>query len=420
MNGSRKYTGSFTRAGSFERDIQMKYIVLLGDGMSDEGIAQLGGKTPLQAAKTPHMDYMAKRGKMGLARTVPPGLPPGSDVANLSVFGYDPRLCYTGRSPLEAASMGVELGRDDVAFRVNLVNLEARANTLLMKDYSAGHISTEEGRELVIALQQELGDDEFQFYPGISYRHLLVWRGGKDQITATPPHDITGQSILDYLPTGDGADKLIYLMNASQLVFHNHPQYRRRLESGKLPANSAWLWGQGKAPQMATYAEKFGLSGAVISAVDLVRGIGVYAGLEIIKVEGATGYIDTNYRGKAEAALAALDKGDYVYLHVEAPDESSHSGNLEHKLQSIEDFDTQVVGVILEGVKKHGEYRILCTPDHPTPVARMTHTADPVPFILYAGEDAVNEGIAGYDEESAKSTGLVLDEGFRLMEMMLR
>jgi len=397
----------------------MKYVVLLGDGMSDEKLEQLGNRTPLQAAKTPNMDFMAQRGKIGLARTVPAGLPPGSDVANLSVFGYDPRSCYTGRSPLEAASMGVKLAADDVAFRINLVNLAPRATTLLMQDYSAGHISTEEGRELVLALQKELGNDEFHFYPGISYRHLLVWKGGNDQITATPPHDITGQSILDYLPAGEGADKLINLMNASQLVFHNHPQYKKRLEAGKTPANSAWFWGQGKAPQMETYSAKFGLSGAVISAVDLVRGIGVYAGLEIIKVAGATGYIDTNYLGKAEAALEALERTDYVYLHVEAPDEASHSGNLEHKLQAIEDFDSQVVGVVMEGVKKFGEYRILCLPDHPTPVARMTHTSEPVPFILYAGEQSQKPGVAGYDEDTAKAAGLFVDEGFRLMDLMI-
>jgi 2,3-bisphosphoglycerate-independent phosphoglycerate mutase len=365
------------------------------------------------------MDYMARRGKIGLARTVPPGYPPGSDVANLSVFGYDPRTCYTGRSPLEAASMGVDLAPDDVAFRINLVNLEARGGRLLMNSYSAGHISTEEGCELVTALQKELGSDEFQFYPGISYRHLLVWRGGNDQITATPPHDITGQSILDYLPTGSGAEKLINLMNASQLVFHNHPLYRQRLEAGKMPANSAWFWGQGKAPQMPTYATKFGLSGAVISAVDLVRGIGVYAGLEIIKVAGATGYIDTNYRGKAEAALAALEHADFVYLHVEAPDEAAHGGNLEHKLKAIEDFDAQVVGVVLDGLKKFGDYRVLCTPDHPTPVARMTHTSDPVPFIIYSGEQDEKTDVVGYDEDSAAGTGLVVEEGYRLMEMML-
>ncbi len=397
----------------------MKYIVLLGDGMSDEKIESLGNRTPLQAAHIPNMDYMARRGRIGLARTVPQGYPPGSDVANLSVFGYDPRSCYTGRSPLEAASMGIELGPDDVAFRINLVNLETRAGTLLMKDYSAGHISTEEGHELVAALQKELGNDEFQFYPGISYRHLLVWRGGNERISATPPHDITGQSILDFLPSGEGAEKLISLMNASQLVFHNQPQYRRRIEAGKMPANSIWLWGQGKAPRMQTYAEKFGLSGAVISAVDLVRGIGVYAGLEIIKVPGATGYIDTNYRGKAEAALKALETSDYVYLHVEAPDEASHGGNLEHKLRAIEDFDAQVVGPVLDGIRKFKEFRILCTPDHPTPLARMTHTAEPVPFVIFGGESLEKAGVAGYDEDSASESGLVVEEGFRLMELML-
>ncbi len=397
----------------------MKYIVLLGDGMSDEKMDQLGGKTPLQVANTPNMDYMAKRGRLGLARTVPEGLPPGSDVANLSVFGYDPRSCYTGRSPLEAASMGVELGSEDVAFRINLVNLEARGGRLLMKDYSAGHISTAEGRELVEALQVQLGCDEFQFYPGISYRHLLVWRGGSEQITATPPHDITGAPILEFLPQGEGADKLIALMNSSQLLFHNHPQFRRRVDAGKIPANSIWLWGQGKAPSMQSYQEKFALSGAVISAVDLIRGIGVYAGLDIVKVEGATGYIDTNYKGKADAALKSLEKSDFVYLHVEAPDEASHIGNLEHKLKAIEDFDALIVGPVMEGVKKYGDYRILCTPDHPTPLARMTHTSDPVPFIIFGGEDIVQGGVAGYDEESANKTGFVVEEGFRLMEILL-
>jgi 2,3-bisphosphoglycerate-independent phosphoglycerate mutase len=315
--------------------------------------------------------------------------------------------------------MGVELAPDDVAFRLNLVNLEARATALLMKDYSAGHISTEDGQELVNAMQESLGSDEFRFYPGISYRHLLVWKGGNDRIEAVPPHDITGQSILDYLPKGDGAEKLIRLMNDTQLLLHNHPQYKRRKEAGKVPANSAWFWGQGKAPQMATFSEKFGLTGAVISAVDLVRGIGVYAGLEVIKVPGATGYIDTNYIGKSQAALEALERVDYVYLHVEAPDEAAHSGNLDHKLQAIEDFDAKIVGPILEGVKKFGEYRILCTPDHPTPVARMTHTSDPVPFIVYGGEQAEKSGVAGYDEDSAEKTGVLVPEGYRLMDMML-
>lgn len=398
----------------------MKYIVLLGDGMSDKKLDELGGKTPLQAARTPNMDFMARRGRLGLAKTVPDGYSPGSDVANLSVFGYDPRTCYTGRSPLEAASIGVELGPKDVAFRVNLVNLQPHGGKLFMQDYSAGHISNEEGREVVEALQDELGDDEIRFYPGVGYRHLMVWRGGEDRMTVTPPHDITGQEIADYLPKGEGAERLIYLMNASQMVLYNHPQYKKRVAANKLPANSVWFWGQGKAPRMESYRERYGLSGAVISAVDLIRGIGVYAGLEIVKVEGATGYVNTNYRGKAEAALAALERVDYVYLHVEAPDEASHSGNLAEKIQAIESFDQLVVGTVLEGIGRLGDYRILCMPDHPTPVKLMTHTAAPVPFIIYGGETEEKGAVAGYDEDSAKAAGLFVDEGFRLMEMLVR
>jgi 2,3-bisphosphoglycerate-independent phosphoglycerate mutase len=397
----------------------MKYIVLLGDGMSDKKLEELGGKTPLQAAKTPNMDFMARRGRLGLAKTVPDGYPPGSDVANLSVFGYDPRSCYTGRSPLEAASIGVELAPDDVAFRVNLVHLAPHGGKIYMKDYSAGHITDADGRELAVALQEQLGDREIQFYPGVGYRHLMVWRGGRDAMTVTPPHDITGQEVSDYFPKGEGADRLIYLMNASQMVFYNHPQYKRRQAANELPANSVWFWGQGKAPRMESYRERYGLTGAVISAVDLIRGIGVYAGLEIIKVPGATGYVNTNYRGKAEAALKALERVDYVYLHVEAPDEASHSGNLEEKIQAIENFDQLVVGPVLEGMGKLGDYRILCMPDHPTPVKMMTHTAAPVPFIIYRGETVENPSVAGYDEDSAKAAGLYLDEGFRVMELLM-
>lgn len=397
----------------------MKYIILLGDGMPDESIEALGGKTPLEYASTPFMDSMAKKGRLGLARTIPPGYPPGSDVANLSVFGYDPRTCYTGRSPLEAASMGVHLGPDDVAFRLNLVNLHTRNGTISMGDYSAGHITTEEGGELVESLAQELGGGEFEFYPGVSYRHLLVWRNGKEKLELTPPHDISGKCIDAYLPKGDGSDVLLRLMERSRDILSGHPLYRKRQEAGKTPANSIWLWGHGKAPRMVTYRERFGLSGAVISAVDLVRGIGVYAGLEVIRVPGATGYIDTNYQGKAEAALEALKRLDFVYLHVEAPDESSHSGSIENKIRAIEDFDAKIVGPISEGIREFGEYRILCTPDHPTPIRLMTHTADPVPFIMYSGETDVSPEVAGYDEKSARKTGLFLEEGYRLMEMML-
>lgn len=398
----------------------MKYIVLLGDGMPDEPIEQLGGKTPLEYASTPAMDFMAMRGQMGMAQTIPEGFPPGSDVANLSVFGYDPATCYTGRSPLEAASMGVALGPDDVAFRLNLVNLRRENGDVFMGDYSAGHISTEEGKELVLALGRELGNPEFEFHPGVSYRHLMVWRNGRDRLDLTPPHDISGRKIKEYLPRGDGAEVLLGLMEKSQEILAGHKQYGLRLDAGKTPANSIWLWGHGKAPKMETYGSKFGLNGAVISAVDLIRGIGVYAGLEIIKVPGATGYLDTNYEGKAAAALAALERLDFVYLHVEAPDESSHSGSLENKIRAIEDFDAKIVAPICEGIRKHGEYRILCTPDHPTPLRLMTHTADPVPFIIYGSEQEAREDVRGYDEKSARNTGLFLDRGYRMMELMMK
>jgi 2,3-bisphosphoglycerate-independent phosphoglycerate mutase len=397
----------------------MKYIVLLGDGMPDEKIEVLGGKTPLQFASTPNMDRMARLGKFGLARTVPDGFPPGSDVANLSVFGYDPSVYYTGRSPLEAASIGVELGPDDVAFRLNLVNLQSRGGKLYMRDYSSGHISTEEGNDLVKTLQSAVGDDEFQFYPGVSYRHLLVWRNGKEGMKTTPPHDITGKCIDKYLPKGEGGEQLVRIMTETRELLVNHPVYKKRTESKKLPANSIWLWGQGKAPKMQTYRERFGLSGAVISAVDLIRGIGVYAGLDVIKVPGATGYVDTNYQGKAEAALDALEKVDFVYLHVEAPDESSHSGILEYKIRAIEDFDAKIVGPILDGIGRFGDYRIMCVSDHPTPLRIKTHTSEPVPFVIYSGEDGEEADLKGFDEYSAKDAGLFVNEGFRLMEMMM-
>lgn len=396
----------------------MKVIILLGDGMSDVLYSELGNKSPLQAAATPNMDFMAQHGQVGLARTVPDGLPPGSDVANLSVFGYDPRNCYTGRSPLEAVSMGVALGPNDVAFRMNLVTLKPHGAKLYMQDFSAGHISTAEGRELVETLQKELGSAEIEFYPGVGYRHLMVWRGGKDGMKSTPPHDITGKAILEHLPSGDGADMLNNIMNHAQMVLHTHPLNKKRKDQDRLPANSVWLWGHGKTPEIASFKEKFGLSGAVISAVDLIKGIGICAGLDIINVEGATGYIDTDYLGKARAALAALEEHDFVYVHVEAPDEASHAGRMDHKIQAIEDFDRLVVGTVLEGIKKFGDYVILCTPDHPTPVRLMTHTSDPVPFIIYRGGAGDGNGASSYDEAQAKATGLAM-EGHALMKALL-
>ncbi|NJD38052.1 MAG: cofactor-independent phosphoglycerate mutase [Geobacter sp.] len=397
----------------------MKIIVLLGDGMSDEPCAELDGKTPLQAAHTPNMDRMAQAGLVGLAQTVPAGLPPGSDVANLSVFGYDPRSCYTGRSPLEAVSMGVELGPNDVAFRMNLVTLTPHNGRVYMEDFSAGHIGSEESHQLIKALQDQLGNGQFQFYPGVGYRHLLVWRDGKDTMTATPPHDISGKEVLTYLPKGEGADELISLMNSSQMVLHNHPINKQREAREELPASSVWLWGHGKSPVLQPYREKFGLSGAVISAVDLMKGIGLCAGLEVINVPGATGYIDTNYQGKADAALAALERLDFVYLHVEAPDEASHSGSLENKLKAIEDFDRLVVGTVLAGADRFDDLRILCCPDHPTPVRLKTHTSDPVPFVIYRHGQQLGNGATAYDEQQARATGLLLEQGSMLMERLL-
>lgn len=395
----------------------MKILVLLGDGMSDEPCAELDGKTPLQAAQTPNMDKMAQAGQVGLAHTVPDGLPPGSDVANLSVFGYDPRTCYTGRSPLEAISMGVELGPHDVAFRMNLVTLTPHNGKIYMEDFSAGHIGSDESHQLIATLQAELGDEQFEFHPGVGYRHLLVWRNGKDTMSATPPHDISGKKVLDYLPKGEGAAELINLMNSSQMVLHNHPINKQREARDDLPATSIWLWGHGKSPVLQPYQEKFGLSGAVISAVDLMKGIGLCAGLEVINVPGATGYIDTNYKGKAEAALEALQRLDFVYVHVEAPDEASHSGNLQHKIKAIEDFDNLVVGTVLAGAERFDDLRIICCPDHPTPVKKMTHTSDPVPFIVYRSGLTNGNGAVSYDEVQAKATGLVLPEGSQLMEL---
>jgi 2,3-bisphosphoglycerate-independent phosphoglycerate mutase len=399
----------------------MKYIILLGDGMSDEPIAELDGKTPLQAAKTPYMDALARKGLLGLAATVPQAFHPGSDVANLSVFGYDPATCYTGRSPLEAASMGVELGPDDVAFRLNLVTLGLAGGDMYMQDFSAGHITTGEASELIECLQEELGDEEFQFYPGVSYRHLMVWRGGRDEFNLAPPHDLTGKSIRDHVLRSEAAMPLMQITNAAQLLFKRHPVNVRRENSGQNPANSIWLWGQGRRPQMPTLQEKYALSGAVISAVDLIKGIGIYAGLDVIDVPGATGYLDTNYLGKAEAALEALKSLDFVYLHVEAPDEAAHGGSLTDKIEAIERFDEAVVGTVMNGIGALGDYRILLLPDHPTPVAKMTHTKDPVPFVLAgSGNEFVAKNPATeYSEPAAQASGLVVDPGHQMMQILV-
>ena len=402
----------------------MKYLVLLGDGMADEPLDELDGKTPLEYAQTPNMDSLAQHGELGLVETVPQGFHPGSDVANLTVFGYDTSRCYTGRSPLEAASMGVELGPNDVAFRLNLVDIVYNYGKLYMADFAAGHISTEEAIQIIDTLQHELGDENFEFHAGVSYRHLLVWRNGKDQMKFVPPHDIIDQSIEDKLPTGDGAEELMNLINSAQMLLINHPVNLQRRDAGLPLASSIWLWGHGRAPQMETYQQKFGVSGAVISAVDLIKGIGVYAGLDIIEVEGATGYLDTNYVGKAEAALKTLHEHDFVYVHVEAPDEAGHAGDLREKIKAIESFDEQVVGTILKSIDQLGDWRALVLPDHPTPVALRTHTIDPVPYILCTSQDmmqnVVDDAQKKYCEKNASASGIKYDAGHMLLAQLLQ
>ena len=406
----------------------MKYIILLGDGMADRPRADLGGRTCLQAAKTPNLDHLASTGQVGMVNTVPDGYAPGSDVANLSVLGYDPRKYYTGRSPLEAASIGVSLGPADVAFRCNLVTLKSaggasaadRRRTLMMEDFSAGHISTIEARTLIEEIGDKLGSEHIRFYPGVSYRHLMVWKSGKDRIDCTPPHDIQDKDIQDYLPRGEGDDIINELMEASFDILTNHPVNTARLEAGKRAANSIWLWGQGKRPSMPTFREKYGLEGAVISAVDLTKGLGVYAGFEVITVPGATGWIDTNYVGKAEHALFALKSKDIVYLHVEAPDEAGHTGDVKNKIKAIEDFDEFIVGNVIHGMKQFDEYRILALPDHPTPLEIRTHSAEPVPFVLYDSRAERKGGPVTYDERIAdRKDALVFKEGYTLMDYFL-
>ncbi|HDO35606.1 MAG TPA: cofactor-independent phosphoglycerate mutase [Nitrospirae bacterium] len=401
----------------------MKYIVIIGDGMTDRPLKELDGKTPLQAAFTPNMDRLARTGILGMARTIPRGFSPGSDVANLSIMGYDPGAYYSGRAPLEAASMGVELDGDDVAYRCNLVTLKYNRtrDRAVMEDYSAGHITSEEADELIRAVASELGSDEISFYPGISYRHLMVWKGGEYEVECIPPHDIIGKEITEYLPCGKGEDVLRDLMNASVSVLEHHPVNKKRASEGKPAANSIWLWGQGKKLDIPTFEEKYHLSGALVSAVDLTKGLGVYAGLEILRVPGVTGYLDTNYSGKAEYSLKALERHDFVYIHVEAPDEAGHSGNYRDKIKAIEDIDALVVGSIIRGVKSFESYRILLMPDHPTPIEIRTHSDDPVPFVIYDSGDQRDNGDATFDESIAEREGIVfIDEGHRLMDFFIR
>ena len=402
----------------------MKYVVLLCDGMADTPNPALDGHTPMEAAHKPHMDALAAKAEVGRVRTVPDGLAPGSDVANLAVMGYDTRECYTGRSPLEAANIGVELADDDVAFRCNLVTLSDEENytdkTIL--DYCAGDIHTADADPLVKLLQEKLGGGEFDFYTGTAYRHCMVWHGGKTALgKITPPHDITGEKIAEYLPSHPDAAPILDLMKRSVDILKDHPINRERVSKGLNPANAIWLWGQGNRPQLQNFHDRFGLHGSVVSAVDLLRGIGRLAGMNVCQVEGATGYIDTNYTGKMQAALQELKNGqDYVYIHVEAPDECGHRGEVQNKVKAIEDIDRLILGPLLEQLPQFGDYTVMVLPDHPTPLDIRTHVSTPVPYLLYRSNAEQDSGIACFTEAAAETTGLLIDPGYTLIDRALQ
>ena len=401
-----------------------KYVIIVGDGMADYPVESLGGKTPLMVARTPRMDWMAESGEIGLVRTVPDGFNPGSEIANLSIFGYNPIHYYTGRGPLEAASLGVKLATDDIAFRCNLVTLKFEGNKIVMEDFSAGHITDEEARKVIVDLNKKMATNEIRFYAGVSYRHLMVLRNGAakfsnlEHLKMTPPHDIIGREISSSL--SQVKEPVLSLMKESQRFLKDHPVNHAREAKGLPPANSIWLWGQGRPPHMITLKERFGMDGYVISAVHLIKGIGILAGLEVLEVPGATGYFDTNYDGKVQYALRGLGEKDFVYLHVEAPDEAGHMGNLRLKIEAIEAFDEKIVGAILEGIKRFKRYKVLVLPDHPTPLSLRTHTADPVPYAIYSNEGGTLSAHGKkFDEVSAGQSGISIERGFELIERFL-
>lgn len=399
----------------------MKYVVLLCDGMADFPLEELGGMTPIEAAQKPNVDKLAKTAEIGLAKTVPDGMKPGSDVANLSVMGYDPKKYYTGRSPLEAANMGILLGDQDVALRCNLVTLsdDEPFESKTMVDYCAGDISSEEAAQIIKTVQEKLGNEVFSFYPGVSYRHCLVWKNGSVDIgTLTPPHDISRRVIGPYINADPRAAQLIDMMIKSGEILKDHPVNRKRIAEGKRPATHIWLWGQGKKAALDNFYEKTGLKGSVVSAVDLVKGIGRCAGMNVVEVAGATGYIDTNFEGKARAACEELANGqDYVYIHVEAPDECGHRGEVQNKVKAIEEIDRRILQTILQELERYDDYVILIMPDHPTPLSTMTHCSDPVPYLLYRKTKPF-DGVGVYSERAAKESGIYVDKACTLIDIM--
>ena len=401
----------------------MKYIIIVPDGMADKKIEGLADRTPMEYADLSAMDGLARAGETGTARTIPLDMSPGSDIANLSVMGYDPHKYHTGRSPLEAVSLGLELKEDDVVFRCNLVTLtnEPEYTERMMIDHSAGELKTRDSNIFIEYLKASLETDDIKFFQGVSYRNIVVWKNGPIEIRLIPPHDILEKKIGPYLPKGEGAVTILRLMTGSSKLLSAHPLNREKVDVGLKPANSIWLWGQGRKPYLDSFYEKFGLSGSVISAVDLIRGIGKCAGLDIVEVEGATGTIETNFSGKAAAAVDTLLSGkDFVYLHIEAPDECSHQGDVSEKIRAMELIDREIVGYIRNAMNKSGEdYRLMILPDHPTPISIRTHSSDPVPFLIYDSTRDKGSGgsaVSGFSEHSSALSGLHFEEGFRLAD----
>ena len=397
----------------------MKYAVILYDGMADYPVEELGGKTPMMCANKPLLDSLAGKGEIGLVNTATEGIKQGSDVANLTVLGYDPRDAYTGRSPLEALSIGVTMLDTDVALRCNLVSLSDEENYCdkTMVDYSGGDISTEEAAEIIKTVEEHFGNDVYKFYSGVQYRHCLIWHGGTTELgNMTQPHDISGQVIGEHLSDGENAKGLIQMMKDSYDLLKNHPVNLKRISEGKLPANSIWLWGEGTKPQLPLFEEKYGLKGSIISAVDLLKGIGICTGMSTPDVEGATGYIDTNFKGKAQKAVEEFNDGkDFVYLHFEAPDECGHRREIKNKIRSIELIDEQVLPIIIEGLEKFDDYKILVLPDHPTPIVTATHARDPVPYMMYHKSQEKN-GEINFNEQTSKDSGNFINYGPDLMK----
>ncbi len=392
-----------------------KYVIIIPDGAADEPIEQFDDKTVLEAAETPNMDAVSSEGRQGLVRTIPPGMEAGSDVAQMCLLGYDPRRYYSGRAPIEAVAQNIKLALDDWVFRCNLVTIADGK----MEDHSAGHISTEEGAGLIKELSGRIGTKRIKFYPGVSYRHLIVFNGYDFDVQTYPPHDHIGTSVEKLLPRGRGADMLIDMMARSQQLFAGHDVNKVRVDLGENQVSSIWLWGQGRRAQMERFSRKYGLKGAAITAVDLVRGLAKLIGFDLIEVEGATGFVDTNYEGKAAAAIEALDKYDIVFVHIEAPDEAGHSGNAEMKKTAIENIDKHIVGPVLDALKSYDTWRILLMPDHPTPVSTGSHSDQPVPFAM------AGTGVAGiihekFSEANAAESGFRIDNGYELMEYFLR